>query len=294
MGLMAAAEVATESGLSEDELWAKVRSGEFPAPDRLYGSRRTPMWDAATVADPQPRVPTSAAQKLTRDQQMMHLYDELVVWALEHGDTDVPQGAVGRVMPGGKRFPLGARVSALRYLKSLGDKKQLKNPSDALTAAERRRFESLPGWAWDHFDNQWRRRLASVLSRWPHKLTTQDRKWVSSQRGRWDVLRPEWRELLTAVPGLIEPLERSKVDLFVQAASEWLAANPGKTLTDVTFNTEIVLESGEIVRLGRRMTYYRRRYRGLEGKGKNPLPAHEVAKIEALPGWTWGTAGSTT
>lgn len=273
--MLTAAQTAARHHLSEQDLWVEVRAGRFPAPDKLGASG--PHWFDSTVEDPKPRVRTPS-RPMSREDHLMHLFDELVVWALDHGNTDVPQTATGRPGIDGRPFPLGARVSAVRTAYNKGK----------LSKEEIARFESLPGWAWDHLDHQWRLRFASVLSRWPDRTTATDRAWISTQRLRWDQLKPSWRALFDMVPGLIDAQPKSRVDVFVAQAQRWLDANPGKTMADVTYPTLVDAEDGgDPYRLGKTALYYRRRRQGLEGKGRNVLPDDEAKQLEQLPGWDW-------
>lgn len=270
-------EAAARFGITVAELWRRVHAGQFAVPSRLAGRTRSPRWTEADLALSGKEVLARWAAQ-TRDQYVLKMRDECLLWIMAHPETagDIPESALGRPQFGGAPYPLGSRVSYLRQVYRQG----------RLPASDAASFEALPGWAWDHWDHNWRRRFRAVRSRWPHKLTDQDRRWLEVQRAGRDSLRPEWQDELEKVPGLLDPQVKSKVPAFVEACRQWLEANPGKTIADVDYKTDVVTPVG-VVNLGKRITYYRRRYRGLEGASRKPLPPDEVAALEGLPGWSW-------
>lgn len=273
---MTAEEVAALTSQSETTLWRRVGAGTFPAPNRFVGKPLTPKWDAKVAKDPQRRTPTKTTT-MTRDMHIEHLYDEVCFHVLKHGAEPIPQKAEGRKF-GTRRFPLGSRVSALRAVHRAG-----RLSEDWIS-----KFESLPGWTWDAHDARWRERFDSIVKAFPN-LTVEQRVWLGNQRYRWPVLRQEWQQLLKDHPELLTPEDRSRSAEFVAAVEEWLKQNPGKNAGDISYRTMVTLD-GEEYDLGKRVTYYRRRFRGAEGQSRNKLSAGEVKMIEALPGWQW--AGS--
>lgn len=270
---LTADEVATMTDQSESTLWRRVGAGTFPAPNRFVGKALTPKWDASVAKDPQRRTPT-AKTVMTRDMQLEHLYDEVCFFILHHGGESIPQKAMGRKFGAG-RFPLGSRVSSIRAVYRAG----------RLSESWIRKFEALPGWTWDAHDARWRQRLESLVKSYPN-LTVQDRVWLGNQRFRWDVLRPEWQELLKEQPHLLLPEHQARTDTFVRAVRQWLAENPDKNAGDIAYRSTLELD-GKTYDLGKRVTYYRRRYRGLEGQSGRKLADDEIKQIEELPGWTW-------
>lgn len=274
---LTAAAVAERLHITEEHLWDMVAAGTFPAPDRMpiRGKNRVPVWDQATIADPKPRVPRPGV-RLSRRDHLMHLFDEVVWWTLNHGDADIPQHAVGRPGPTGKPFPLGSRVSALRLSYRQG----------RVAPADRAMFERLPGWTWHHLDSAWKNRFVDVLSRWPDRTTEADKKWLGVQRSRWDKLQPSWQAMFEAAPDMLNPPEASKVRNFVDECWEWMRLNPGKNLADIAYRDTIPGRDGQPIKLGRKVTYYRRRYTGKETHASR-ISEEEIALIETLPGWLW-------
>lgn len=276
-GWLTLVQMSEATGRSEKTLRNQVASGKFPAPHRFRGRNAVnPVWRRQVADDPSPVLPPSRGkQRITREMHLTELLDEVRWWVWQHGTAVIPQHATGRTRASGRPFPLGVRVSALRNAHKQG----------RLTKTEAAEFEALPGWSWDHWDSEWRARFTEVAARYQTgSLTARDKSWLGNQRRRWDRLRPEWRALFDAYPGLLEGGRRSRVDDFIRAAEQWLAEHPGRSLYAMPYAATVVVE-GEKVPVGRRATYYRRRYAGLEGR--RSLSADDISKIEALPGWTW-------
>lgn len=154
-----------------------------------------------------------------------------------------------------------------------------------LSADEVAAIESLPGWTWDPLGSVWRAKFDEVETSFKQgRLTADHHRWLTRQRERFDQLRPEWVSLLERHPGLLAPAEKSRVTQFVEAARQWLAEHPGSTMADMK-NRDRMNLNGVDFAVGKRGTYYRRRYHGLEGRG--PLTSDEITAIAALPGWSW-------
>lgn len=273
------AEVADQEGVEPRTIRARVGRGAFPAPARFH-RKDEPQWSAkdiaaAGAADPrdEQRLPRAERIEANRAQAVERLLDEVRWWVWEHGDATVPSRALGRVRDG-RPYRIGAQVTATRSAYRHG----------RLSAREAAAFEALPGWTWDHVHDTWRAHLDDVLTRWPLLLTSEDRRWLALQRGKFERLPKERQALLEAVPGLLEYKGNRRVDQFIEAVTRWLSENPGKTTYSIGYRDEVKVR-GQVVQVGRKVTYYRRRYAGLEGR--RPLAAAEIARIEALPGWTW-------
>lgn len=279
---LTAKQVAELHGMTTEALLDDLAAGAFPAPT-IFTKAGVAKWKAADVAEPVRRTPSpdSTRIRLTRSQELDYLYDEVCYYVMQHGTARVPQNVVGRPSPNGehKPFPLGQRISSLRGAYRRG----------RVSPETAERFEKLPGWAWDHRIAEWTDRFHDVASRWPDETTESDRVWVTSQRLRLKVLGPERIAMLESVPGMLEISTGSKVDLFIRAAELWLADHPDRDASRIPYRVTQEVD-GKTIKLGRLVTYYRRRYRGLEGKSKVPLSAEEVAKFEKLPGWTWKPA----
>lgn len=268
---MTAERAAEHLGIPESTLWRKVRAGSLPAPDRFVGARKEPRWQVKTLeAGPRTRL---RKQRMDRKQSLECLFDELCLWVLKHGDARVPQAAEGRKI-GGQAYPLGTRVSALRSAHKQGK----------LSATETRMFERLPGWTWDYWDAEWRERFGRIIEQYPN-VARKDRVWLTGQRLRWDKLRPEWQQLMIDAD-LADTQDASRVSDFVRYARVWLEQNPGLTMRQMTWEATVEVD-GETINVGRKVTYYRRRYRGLEGREPYELSDDDIAQIEELPGWSW-------
>lgn len=235
---------------------------------------------AATDSTPNPStdaaVRTLTPRQIARSQQIDLLHTEVLNWVAEHGNARIPQKALGRPGTDGKPFALGRRVSGFRSAHRQG----------RVSEAEAAMFEAIPGWTWDHRLSAWFDRFDDVVSRYPDDLTQADRGWLAVQRLRLGVLGGERVTLLQSYPGLLEPAAPSKVPEFVDSVRQWLVDHPDRDASRIPYRA-VQEVNGIPTEIGRRVTYYRRRYRGLEGKSKNPLTPEEIAMIESLPGWTW-------
>lgn len=274
-------EVAESEGVSERTIRNRVERAAFPAPARFH-RKHEPKWSANDIAaakdkgpDPRDEVRLSRAERneITRASAVKRLLDEVRWWVWVNGSADIPSRATGRVI-GGKAYRIGAKVTSTRSAYRRG----------ALSASEIAAFEALPGWTWDHVNDSWRARFDDVLTRWPTRLTSHDRAWLAAQRARFDTAPEERKVLLRSVPGLLDYRGNRRVDEFIEAVSRWLDEHPGQSTYSIGYSDEVKVR-GETVQVGRRVTYYRRRYAGLEGR--QPLSEDEIARIEALDGWTW-------
>lgn len=271
------AQVADAEGVTERTIRSRVNRAAFPAPAR-FTRKNEPTWSvddieaAKTVTDPVV-LTRDERNEVERAKSIRRLLDEVRWWVWEHGDARVPIRATGRVV-NGRPFRLGGRVTEVRSAYRSG----------LLTAEEAAAFEALPGWTWDHIADSWKNRLDDVLTRWPTRLTSKDRQWLAVQRARYETYTDTRKAMLDSVPGLMTYKGNRRVQEFMEAVEAWLREHPGQTTYSIGFRDEVMIR-GQRVPVGRRVTYYRRRYAGLEGR--RPLSAGEIAAIEALPGWTW-------
>lgn len=281
-------DVAEALGVRERTVFNRVMARKFPAPHRFLGDDGSgPAWPTSVLEDPGHVLRSAEASgRVDREAHLAILLDEVraYVWRRhvllgnkQEGPPRIIQSQYGR--PGYEKhpdFPLGRRVSALRAAHKHG----------RVSREEAAAFEAVPGWTWDVWDTDWRRRFEEVAAAFERRgeLTAADKSWVAHQRRRWGNLRPEWRALLDSHPGLLGEGKQNRVEEFVAAATKWLAEHPGQTTHSMQY-AETVMMHGEKVAVGRRATYYRRRYRGLEGR--RPMSDEDIAKIEALPGWSW-------
>jgi hypothetical protein len=206
------------------------------------------------------------------------LLAELDWWIQRHGDARVPQAATSRTVAG-TAYRLGARVAEARAAHARG----------SLNPTLTQELESRAGWAWrvreEQQDRSWDQRcdqLASYVDEHGQlpAATTNLYKWLHRQRRTLDQLPEQRRQRLTEIPGALT----GRVDEFVAAARRWLADGPDRTMADLAY-ADTITTAGHPYPLGRRATYYRRRFHGLEGT--HPLRPTEVAAIAGLPRWTW-------
>lgn len=265
-------DVATRDGAPEGTITDRIAAAQFPAPARLTASG--PRW-AATDLDQHAAGthPAFADVGTSREQWLARLLDEVRWWSWQHGHASVPTSADGRRV-GPQASRLGPRVTKVRALHRDGK----------VPASTRAAFEALPGWSWNEKDAAWRRRLDDVLTRWPSRLSTTDKTWLATQRGRLAQMPPDRAAALAAVPGLLTYQGNRRVHEFTAAVTAWLDEHPDATAGDLTYSSTVTIH-GRSVPVGRRAGYYRRRYLGKESA--NPLSAVDVAAIEALPGWSW-------
>lgn len=268
-------EAAHTRGQSVDEFRDAIDHHLAPAPSgftRDEEGRHVAYWWQSDALSEAPRS-EGEPRGAKRSDYLTYVLDELRWWRWAHENLVIAPAAMGRPRPTGGSYPIGSHVAQARNAYRLGK----------LSADEVDAFEALPGWAWDHTDSQWRDRFTRVLSAWPD-VSDEDRNWLNSQRRRYRKLRPTWRALLDEHPNLTAPQAPTPVETFHAAAKAWLEANPERTMYSMPYNATIE-HDGQTYPLGRRATYYRRRWAGLEGR--HPLSDDDVQLIESLPGWDW-------
>jgi hypothetical protein len=211
------------------------------------------------------------------------LLAELDWWIDRHGDAGVPQAATSRVVAGAP-YRLGRQVNNARQRHAHGQLAQ--------TMVEQ--LQRRPGWRWNANPElratQWDlkyEQLAAHLAQHDSlsELSTAVYQWLMRQRERLEQLEPDQQRRLLGLPAALERRD-TRVHDFVAGARAWLAEHPEHDLGALRYASTARLPGHpEPYPLGRRATYYRRRYAGLEGT--HPLPPDEVQLIAALPGWTW-------
>ena len=263
--------------MREATIRARVNKATFPAPARFV--RAGARWSAADLdlhaAGEHPAfLPLDGApREQARQRRLARLLDEVRWWVWRHGDARVPVDTDGR-MVGEHTSRLGPRITKVRAAYRAG----------ALPPAVAAQFERLPGWTWDHVNDTWRARLDDVLTRWPTRLTSEDRAWLALQRAKFDRLGEKYQSALRGVPGLLGYQGNHRVAEFIEAVHAWLSAHPGQDTSTLQYGATVKVR-GQVVPVGRRAGYYRRRYLGKEAR--QPLTDAEVAAIEGLPGWSW-------
>lgn len=266
-------DLATAEGVTERTIRARLDSARFPAPSR-FSARRGALWDAKHIeAFGVGEHPAFWEDGNSREQWLARLLDEVRWWVWKHGTARIPTSARGRGV-GPQTSRLGPRVTKVRALHRQGEV-----PSRVAAA-----FEALPEWSWNEKTAAWQRRLDDVLTRWPTRLSGRDKAWLASQRARLSTMPADRAAALRKVPGMVEFEGNRRVHEFVEAVTVWLGENPGATVADLPYSATVEVH-GDIVPVGRRAGYYRRRYLGKESS--RSLRSDEVALIEALPGWSW-------
>lgn len=275
--------LAKELGIPSTDVRSLVEARRLPPPRTFTPG---PRWPAGTELDN--FVPPAASS--TRVRQ---LFDEVCFWYWEQGHSRIPQRGRGRQLAKPKRarppagsqqdddkapasFPLGFQVSELRAAYR----------RERLSEVDIDLFErTFPDWSWDPAADDWEQRFRSVIGRWP-ELTDDDRAWIRLQRRRWESLGEHRQGLLTQQSGLIEAHNPSRVDEFVEAVRDWMDESGASSAAHIPYQATVMIK-GFKYPVGRKVTYYRRRYQGLEGRGKNALGDADIASIESIPGWSW-------
>lgn len=237
---------------------------------------------------------TPTKWEATRARAWPLLLQELRWWIDIHGNANVPQNATSREVDGAP-YPLGKRTHQTRNNYWLGK-----------LAPERvAELERLPGWAWNPRTAQWQETAEQVTSHYREHHTLEGlpeplQRWVARQRRAQ--LTDAQRAQLEAIPGALVD-RRRRAGAFVVAARSWLQAQPaGTTMANLPSSATVHLRPRTDVDLGtpgddgliaypvgKRATFYRRRFHGLETVGDTAAPLHpdDVGAIEALPGWSW-------
>jgi superfamily II DNA or RNA helicase len=196
----------------------------------------------------------------------------LAAFASREGNAKVPYGHVE------EGFPLGPWAARLRAAHTKG-----------LVPPERRaRLAELPGWEWHRHDAAWERgyaHLQTFVARMGHARVPAKHVesgfrlgvWVSSQRTqrRLRRLSEERADRLMAVPGW-------EWSPFGPAWEEGFSRLQRFTERVGDARVPTSYEGGDGYRLGTWVKEQRRMYR--QGR----LSAEREARLEALPGWTWG------
>lgn len=237
---------------------------------------------------------TPTKWEATRARAWPLLLQELRWWIDTHGSANVPQNATSRDVDG-VPYPLGKRTHQARNDYRLGK-----------LAPERvAELEQLPGWAWDPRNAQWQDSADQIKAHYRAHHTLEGlpeplQRWVARQRRAQ--LTDAQRTQLEAIPGALVD-RRRRAGAFVVAARGWLQAQPaGTTMAGLPSSATVHLRPRADVDLGtpgddgliaypvgKRATFYRRRFHGLETVGDTAAPLHpdDVEAIEALPGWSW-------
>jgi hypothetical protein len=207
---------------------------------------------------------------------------ELDWWVARHGDALVPQMATTPRIVRGRPYWLGKRVSEARIAHGRG----------VLSPALEHELPRRAGWAWRTLEARWDASWGSHAAALEQHvaaggtistLPSATYKWLMRQRARLNQLPADRIQRLQAVPGALVSRD-TRVPDFVDAARTWLAQTPNRTMAALRYADTVSVDDKHVP-LGRRATYYRRRFHGLEGT--HPLTPAEVTAIEALPGWTW-------
>lgn len=213
----------------------------------------------------------------TSEESWHQFLTELDTYVDEHNHSRVSQHTT---TPSG--YPLGRKVNEARTNYN----------ADRLTLDRIKELNARPGWAWNANRGRWLDQFDRVAAFYrEHQsltgLPSAQRQWLLRQRWAQDhnTLDSEQQRLLDQIPEAHAP--RDTVEMFIDAATQWLQDHPGSTLADVT-GPSIIEHRGKPYPLRKRMIYYRRRRAGLEGT--HPLPEQDVARLEELPGWNWDGA----
>ena len=159
--------------------------------------------------------------------------------------------------------------------------------------SERRQhaLEQLPGWQWDPFTEKWEngfQELTDFLAEFGHARVTVAHKsregfnllgWVQEQRAAYAAgkLDDQRRERLEQLPGWVWQLRASKWDQAFERLEQYVGVH-----SHARVPSDYVAEDGH--RLGSWVV--QQRFKHAQGK----VDSSRVARLEALPGWTWDQA----
>jgi hypothetical protein len=196
-----------------------------------------------------------------------HWYGLLEEYAIREGNAKVP---LDFRTTGGYR--LGQWVA------------QQRTKSNLLTEDRRQRLESLPGWSWDPFSDQWEegfQYLKEFTERDGHAIVAAAYKteegfrlggWLSTQRLKQNSMSQERKAMLEALPGWTwDPLTDQWEEGF-----RYLEEFVGR---EGHANVPQFEKTGDGFRIGN--------WVGTQRYKKNQLLPGRKARLEALPGWTW-------
>ncbi len=246
--------------------------------DQQINALRAGQLDPPTVQQLRDAGITADTPTRTQQRSWALFLAEFDWWAAKAGDGRVPQSATSRTIDGAP-YPLGRRVADHRLAYNKG----------RLPRALAEELDRRPTWTWSSRESTWEQRCTELANHIEdgHTIPQLPRTtyaWLIYQRSHLEQLDPDRLQRLSAIAGALDLDNRSKVSAFVTAARAWLKENPGKTMSDMRARDTIDI-GGESIRVGHRVTYYRRRYRGLEADYL--MTDAEIDQIQELPGWRW-------
>lgn len=198
-------------------------------------------------------------------------YEALRAYVRREGDSAVPQ----RHREG--EYRLGVWLNGQRRLYKLGE----------LPAERIARLDAVPGWTWDPYKTAWELSYAALLTyveregdaRVPQNFVESGLKlgaWISNQRNDYGMkkIEPERIARLEAVPGWAWNKYKADWDLGFRALETYVEREGDARVPGL--HEESGIRLGTWV-LNRRMEYK-----------SEKLDASKIARLEAVPGWTWG------
>lgn len=200
-------------------------------------------------------------------------FDALCEFIAHSGDARVPTGLVTD-----RGFALGQWVSVQRTRFRRGQ----------LTTARSERLEDLPGWAWSTYRAAWEKGFAALEEYLRHEAHTRvpDRYrapdgyglgvWTRTQRSAYGQgkLPAEQAARLEALPGWTWTVLEVQWD-------EGFASLAAYVRHHATAQVPLRFVDSGGFRLGQWVSGQRRAFK------KGQVPSDRVARLEALPGWTW-------